>query len=227
MIVTGGRGTIAGEIVPLLPDTWAITSTGRHAEASTPLDITDLDACRAVFQGADAVVHLAAVSEPDSNWEELLPANVIGCYNVARAAADAGVRRLVLAGSVQAVMAYPRGYQVRPGDAPRPKNLYGATKAWAEAVGSWISETSATSAVVLRLGNFETEPPRVPAGQLPGVAEWLSPRDCAGLIRAAVEWPGSGYLVASAVSANRYPHLEITQTAATLGYHPVDDGWSS
>jgi len=26
---------------------------------------------------------------------------------------------------------------------------------------------------------------------------------------------------------NRYPHLEITQTAATLGYHPVDDGWSS
>ena len=48
------------------------------------LDVTDPGACRRVFAGADAVVHLAAVPDPEGSWERLLPANVLGAYHVCR-----------------------------------------------------------------------------------------------------------------------------------------------
>jgi nucleoside-diphosphate-sugar epimerase len=89
------------------------------------LDVTDPDACHRFFTGADAVVHLAAVPDPAASWERLLPANVVGAYQVAEAAANCGVRRLVLASSLHAVSAVPAQTQVRTADAPRPVNLYG------------------------------------------------------------------------------------------------------
>ena len=126
-----------------------------------------LDACRAAFTRVDAVVHLAAVPDPDASWERLLPANVVGAHQVARAAGECGVRRLVLASSLQAVSAAPveivsatpSGTQIRSTDPPRPANLYGATKAWAEALGSWVAATTATSVVALRIGYFALERP--------------------------------------------------------------------
>ena len=66
---------------------------------STGLDVTDGDACRAAFAGAAAVVHLAAVSDPEASWEALHPANVMGTYQVVQAAVHCRVRRLVLASS--------------------------------------------------------------------------------------------------------------------------------
>jgi nucleoside-diphosphate-sugar epimerase len=84
------------------------------------------------------VVHLAAVPDPEASWERLLPANVVGVYQVARAAVSCGVRRLVLASSLHVVSAVFDQTQVRVGDSPRPGNLYGVTKAWTEALGAWV-----------------------------------------------------------------------------------------
>ncbi|MBK0419030.1 NAD-dependent epimerase/dehydratase family protein [Leucobacter sp. CSA1] len=54
------------------------------------------------FAGADAVVHLAWLVQPNSNRELLRRVNVDGTARVARAAAAAGVRQLVVASSVGA-----------------------------------------------------------------------------------------------------------------------------
>jgi len=138
VVLTGAGGQIGQAIVPLLPADWDVLCT-------------DLEARK---DGADAVVHLAAVPDPAASWERLLPANVVGAYQVAEAAANCGVRRLVLASSLHAVSAVPAQTQVRTDDAPRPANLYGATKAWAEALGAWVAATTATSVVALRIGYF-------------------------------------------------------------------------
>ena len=194
-----------------------------------PLDVTDLDACRAAFAGADAVVHLAANPSPDATFDELLAPNLVGVHAVARAAADAGVRRLVLASSLHAVSALPRAVQRRVDDQPRPANLYGATKAWAEAVGAMTAATTATSVVALRIGYFHAEPPP-PDGDLQERTAWLSPRDAAELVRAAVEadLPAGvdGFVVANGTSANRHNVADLEHTRRTLGYAPVDDAWA-
>jgi nucleoside-diphosphate-sugar epimerase len=228
VVLTGAGGRIGRAIFPLLPADWDVLRTDLEAsEDIAALDVTDADECHRVFTGADAVVHLAAVPDPAASWEQLLPANVLGTYHVAEAAAACGVRRLVLASSLHAVSAVPSETQLRETDPPRPGNLYGATKAWAEALGAWLAATTTTSVVALRIGYFSPhrpDPDTVPAREL---AAWLSARDAAELVRAAVETDGLTFIVANGISANRYRRADLRDTIEQLGYQPVDDAWSS
>ena len=228
VVLTGAGGRIGRAIVPLLPADWDVLRTDLEAsEDIAALDVTDADACHRTFAGADAVVHLAAVPDPTATWEQLLPANVLGAYHVAEAAAACGVRRLVLASSLHAVSAVAGETQLRESDQPRPGNLYGATKAWAEALGAWLAATTSTSVVALRIGYFSRhrpDPDTVPASEL---AAWLSARDAAELVRAAVEAQGITFAVANGISANRYRRADLRDTLQQLSYQPVDDAWSS
>lgn len=226
-MLTGAAGSIGRAVSPRLASRWDLRLTDVAPGAAAVLDVTDIDACRGAFTGADAVVHLAGVPDPDAPWAELLPANVVGTHQVAQAAVDCGVRRLVLAGSLQAVSGYPHGRQTRPGDAPRPVNLYGATKAWGEALGAWVAAaSSSTSVVVLRIGFFAASPPTGVHATARDLAAWLSPRDCAELVRAAVEAEGITFAVGNGISANRYRVADLAETMQLLGYRPVDDAWA-
>lgn len=228
VVVTGAAGSIGRAVCARLRTRWDLHQTDKVAgEGVEHLDVTDLDACREAFTGADAVVHLAAVADPNASWEQLLPANVIGAYTVARAAIDARVRRLVLASSLQVVSGAPVGTQRRSTDQPRPANLYGASKAWAEALGSWVADTSATSVVVLRIGYFPPERPDPASTPATDLSAWLSARDAAELLRAAVEADGVRYAVANGTSANRHRVADLHDTQALLGYRPVDDAWDN
>jgi nucleoside-diphosphate-sugar epimerase len=227
VVVTGAAGGIGSAVTPLLPRDWDLLSTDlREAPGIGALDVTDAAACRAAFTGADAVVHLAADPDPEATWDALLAPNVVGVHAVATAAAAAGVRRLVLASSLQAVAGMPAGLQRRTSDAPRPENLYGATKAWAEAIGAWIAASTATSVVALRLGWFSVAHPR--PGTTPDdlCTGWLSARDAADLIRAAVTAGITGFTVANGTSANRFGRADLTDTIRELGYAPQDDAWA-
>jgi uronate dehydrogenase len=227
VVLTGAAGGIGTAIAPLLADRWELALTDVRPGTGSVLDVTDGAACRDAFAGADAVVHLAADPSPRASWEALHPANVIGAYQVAEAAMGCGVRRLVLASSLQAVSGYPRELQRRTDDAPRPANLYGATKAWAEALGAWVAASSATSVVALRIGYFAAVRPSDDDATHLERAAWLSPRDCAELIRSAVEADGIGFVVANGISANRYSTADLTATIAALGYQPKDDAWGT
>lgn len=225
--MTGAAGRIGRAVLPLLPHTWEVKATDLTGGSGVaPLDVTDRQACASLFAGADAVVHLAAVPDPEAHRDLLLPANIVGAYAVAHAAMDAGVRRLVLASSLQAVSAVPTGTQVRTADPPRPANLYGATKAWAEALGSWVAATSTTTVVALRIGNFQAERPDPGTTSARDRAAWLSPHDAADLIRTAVEADVRGVVVGNGISANRYRQADLEDTISTLGYRPSDDAWA-
>lgn len=244
VVVTGAAGRIGRAAAPLLPATWRLRLTDLRAGqlpgsglAVEALDVTDEAACRAAFEGADAVVHLAGVPDPAATWEQLLPANVVGTHAVAAAAVAAGVRRLVVCSSLQAVSAPVAEHQVRSEDPPRPANLYGATKGWAELVGSWVAATSATSVVALRIGYFAEEPPPWEGTTPRELAAWLSVRDAAELLRASVEADlrevdgapvghGAGFVVANGTSAGRYRKAEVSTTQRVLGYRPLDDAWA-
>jgi nucleoside-diphosphate-sugar epimerase len=225
VVLTGAAGRIGRAVAPQLADRWDLQLTDLLSDDEiAALDITDLEACRSAFAGADAVVHLAAVPDPEATWEQLLPANVIGTYNVAQAAGDAGVRRLVLASSLHAVGAIPADVQRRADDPPRPLNLYGATKAWSEAIGSWIAATASISVVALRIGWFLEQHPEPDAPPLAKSA-WFSTRDAAELIRASVEAEDVDFVVAHGISANRYRFAELEQTMDRIGYRPTDDAF--
>lgn len=227
VLITGAAGRIGRAVAPQLPREWDLRLTDLEPSAGVAaLDTTDLDACRAAFTGLDAVVHLAADPRPTATFDELLGPNIAGAYNVAQAAIDCGVRRLVLASSIHAMSATDDVTQVRSGDQPRPGNLYGATKAWVEALGAWVASSSDTSVVALRIGYFVEDFSDPAAGRVGHRTAWLSSRDAAELIRSAVLATGVSYFVGYGISANQHRRADLSDTMERLGYRPEDDAWA-
>jgi nucleoside-diphosphate-sugar epimerase len=228
VLVTGAAGAIGSVVTARLGERWRLRATDlRPGPGVDELDITDADACRAAFTGLHAVVHLAGNPDPGASWSALYGPNIAGAYVVAAAARDCAVPRLVLASSQQAVSAYPDAFQRRAEDPARPANLYGATKAWAEGLGSWVAASSDTTVVALRIGYFAERPPAGAEATPRNLSAWLSPRDCAELVRAAVEADITGFTVVNGISANRYRVATLGEAEALLGYEPVDDAWSA
>jgi UDP-glucose 4-epimerase len=118
-------------------------------------DVTDFAAVSSMIKPGDTVIHLAAlkIRGCDRDPDQAVATNVTGTVNVARAAAAAGVRRVVFA-SAGAVYGEAR-YLPIDEDHPRTAtNLYGATKISGEEVLNAFAETAPLNHVTLRLFNI-------------------------------------------------------------------------
>ncbi len=111
--------------------------------AAVIADVKDKDRLCQVFKehGVEAVFHAAAhkhVPLMQANVEEAILNNVFGTRNVAEAATEAGVDRLVLVSTDKAV---------------KPANVYGATKRLAEMIVLDAARRTGRAFCVVRFGN--------------------------------------------------------------------------
>jgi len=80
----------------------AVGDKAWHRHTFLEVDISDLGACRRACEGVDIVLHQAALGSVPRSIEDPLAthaANATGCVNLLVAARDAGVKRVVYAGS--------------------------------------------------------------------------------------------------------------------------------
>ena len=118
-------------------------------------DIADLAACHAAMRGIDVVLHQAAIpSVPKSVKDPIASnrANIDGSLNVLVAARDAGVRRLVYAGSSSAYGNTPT-LPKHEGMAPRPLSPYALQKLVAEQYCRLFTDLYGLETVTIRYFN--------------------------------------------------------------------------
>lgn len=134
VLVTGAAGRIGSAFRHLAADRYSlrladsdVSSLSGDDQDTICLDIADLEACHKACSGIDTVVHLAADPNPDADfYGSLLNTNIKGTFNIFRAAADAGCRRVVFASSAQTIEAYPQDRQgVRKRSSSTQKSLWG------------------------------------------------------------------------------------------------------
>src|SRR5438132_697321 len=169
-LVTGGAGFIgshlvhhlvaAGHDVVVLDD----LSTGRRENLTPVADrlrllvgsVTDAEMCRRAMEGVDCVLHHAAVTSVERSVREPLAAhavNATGTVNVLLAAGDAGVRRVVFAGSTSAY-GNPADLPNHEDDRTHPLSPYAASKLAAEQYCEAFQATYGLEPVVLRYFNI-------------------------------------------------------------------------
>jgi len=172
-LVTGGAGFIGSHIVDELVrrgekvrvlDNFSTgkhenlsLATGRPREAVDVIqgDIQDWGAVQRAVQGVDYVLHEAALaSVPQSVADPLHTnqVNVAGTLNVLLAARDAGVKRVVFAGSC-AVYGNNANLPLREADTPQPLSPYAASKLAGESYCSAFLQAYGLPTVVLRYFN--------------------------------------------------------------------------
>ena len=154
----------------------------------------------------------------------MLPNNIRGTVNVFQAASETGVRRVVFASSVQAVLAYPEGETLPDDIAPRPANLYGASKVFGESVASTFS-TRGLSAIAVRIGAYDA-PWFSESHDRSDAMAYVSPRDLNDLFVRCIEAEAIPYAVVAGVSDNQPNRFDLQQTRRLLGYAPRDDGFT-
>ncbi|MBI5190987.1 MAG: GDP-mannose 4,6-dehydratase [Nitrospirae bacterium] len=117
-------------------------------------DIRDADTAKAAVDGVDAIVHLAAqtgvmpsLEDPKFDCDQ----NVVGIFNMLKAAKDAGVKKFVFASS-----SAPLGDQdppVHEQKVPKPLSPYGASKLAGEGYCSAFFGSFGIDTVALRFSN--------------------------------------------------------------------------
>jgi nucleoside-diphosphate-sugar epimerase len=196
-------------------------------------DLTDYAALRPAFDGVDSVVHLAAASDPDSSWSDVLDANIIGTRNVFEATREAGVAQVVFASSNHAMGMYevegaPEIYRHDPAKSlvdehadSRPDSLYGVSKGYGELLGRYYVERHGLRVICLRIG-WVWEKDEPPINHPRAEAIWLSQRDCAQLVSRAIDADDVKWAVVYGISNNPRGFFDLASAREILGYEPQD-----
>lgn len=184
-------------------------------EETMRCDLADADAVSEMVRGVDAIVHMGGVSV-ERPFDEILPANIQGVYNLYEAARRHGVKRVVFASSNHVIGFYRQG-QVIDADVPvRPDGYYGISKAFGENLSRFYFDRYGIETVCLRIGSSFPE-----AKDRRMLVTWLSYDDLTQLIAQSLFTPHVGHTIVYGASANRESWWDNSR-AAHLGFVPRD-----
>lgn len=227
ILVTGAAGRIGRVICDGLRQTgeYDIVAADIRADEGAgivPMDVQDRAAVEAQMAGVDTVIHLAWYMRSDKFYDQIVPVNLVGTYNVYEAARLNGVRRMIFGSSNHVTGYYKIGETVTPEMPMRPDSLYGLAKSWGELVGRLYADKYGVSSINIRIGNFnEANAPQ----NRRSTRIWISHRDMVQLMRCCIEAdPSIQYLTLYGTSNNQRKYWAIDYLADLIGYRPVDDG---
>jgi uronate dehydrogenase len=216
----GGIGTMTRPLLAKLYPGLVLSDRVKPAnllpsEKFVAADLTKPAEVAALVKGAHSVIHLGGHSV-EGTWDQILNANIIGCYNLFEAAREAGVKRVIFASSNHAIGFYPRRKKIGTDVTVRPDSRYGVSKAFGEALGSLYSDKHGIGVTCLRIGNVGPAPLDVRR-----LSIWVSPQDLVQLFQIGLEHPDIRFEIFYGASDNEASWWDNSR-AVRLGYRPKD-----
>lgn len=226
ILITGATGEVGLLLAERLAGDYEVIQHGRTPKNEQQervlrrADLEAIDQVRPLMDGVDTVLHLAGSSSPESEWADVLGANIVGFRNVLEAAREAGVRRVVFASSNHGMGMYDRleEWPVYPHHLPRADSLYGVSKVFGEVLGRFYHDEYGLDFIALRIGWVSDDPS---AAEELLRAMWLSEDDTEQIFRRAIE-AEVRYGVYYVISDNPNRRWDLTNTMLELGYRPWD-----
>jgi uronate dehydrogenase len=220
VVITGAAGRIGRCLMDGLPGAGHDVRGIDLVAAGDRVVVADLAgdpaALAGLMDGADAVVHLAAIAA-ETDVMTAVDSHIGLTQRVLEAAVDHGVPRVVYASSNHAVGFTPRAPMLRVETRARPDSFYGFGKASCEALCSLYHDRHGLAVACLRIGSFRERPTT-----RRHLSTWLSPGDTVRLVDACLRSPDLGFAIVYGISHNTRRWWDLGPARA-LGYEPGDD----
>lgn len=229
VLVTGASGAVGRSA------TSALRTRGHHVRTLDLLadptsqdhftgSITDPDLLHRATENMDTVIHLAATTDDADFLSQLLPNNITAVYHVLEQSRKNGVKRVILASSIQATgsVPHPKDRPLAIADGANPWNLYGVTKLFAEAAGMVYANNHNLEIIAVRIGWLPRNTHALAQIKDHAKSVFLSWDDAGRFYVAATEAPLTGYLCVYAMSRNAEPYFDLDTPRRLLNYHPQD-----
>ena len=226
VLVTGSSGAIGRPVCAELALHGDVVRGFDRERADSPNelylgDIENASAVRQAMRGMEAVIHLAA-NPYDAPFPDLIGPNVLGLYNVLDAARSEGVRRVILASSVQVV---GRGGNERRLTAEHraPTNHYALTKLLSEEMGAMYADRFGLEVIAARVGWMVRDPREAKRMQeLKLFHIYVSHADVSRFFYAATHADHSGFATLWAIGAGGRERFDLETARRVIGYEPRD-----
>lgn len=236
VLITGACGDLGRKLRSAWTDVYDLVLLDKEVPDDDPdvieadLSVLDED-WMTHFHGVDTVIHLAAKEGELAPWSDLTGPNLDALFNVAHAAALAGVDRIVFASSHHVM----GGYQHAGDDpitidlSPLPDGPFGVSKLVGERLGLSLAKSFDLTFIALRLGwnqDGANRPETLPHDWARKL--WLSNGDLVRLFDCAVEAEieDRAFVLVNGTSRNRGTRWDLSETAEILGYMPEDDAFA-
>ena len=242
IIITGMSGNIGRILFSRLKGTWNLSGIDIVESAELPVtivDISDYSNIGDAFNGAYAIIHLAANAYARADWEKIIGPNIIGTQNVFRAARESGVKKIIFASSNHVTGLYEKDEPYRsivtgryenlnPTEiaqidhtAPvRPDGYYGASKVFGEALGRYYSEKYGLQVFCIRLGSVSRNDRPYDIRQY---ATLFMHIDLIKLVEKCLENETIGYAIFYGVSNNTWKYWDTSHIKDCLGWEPEEN----
>lgn len=194
---------------------------------SIKVDISNINSLKKAMKGISVVINLAANSNADAKFEEVLMPNIVGAYNVFKAAKESKIKRVIFASSIHAVKGYSEKHKIKSDDSPKPSDFYGASKAFGESLCFVFSKKYNLSCLAIRIGAYvSNDMQKSICYSREDYGHVISQRDFGQLIHKAIMAPEKiKYGILHGVSKNQHSHLNLKETKKLVGYNPKDDAY--
>lgn len=224
IMVTGHRGYIGSRFVEAFGDKYEIVGY----DLLDGDDILDYENLKKKMQGVEVVVHEAAIPAPveGKSYEDYFRTNVMGTFNVAKAAEETGVRRVIYASSTTIYgieRGIPYSYPISEGQKFVSQYLkagdlscrdidlsYHTSKVMAEQIMAWYGLNKKFQTIALRYGPVDKV--------MTGVH--VSSENVLQATQLAIDSPKEFWYEAFSIVDGDIDFMDITKARYMLGYDP-------
>lgn len=237
VLVTGAAGRLGTALRTHLRDRYdlrllfhsAVPQDVNAADEVVIGDVADYGAMIEAAAGVDAIIHLALAHTRQRITQAeraklTFDVDMKGTYYLFEAARINHVPTFIYASTNHVTgINEKQGILSHPEMPVRPDSIYGAGKAFGEALGRFYADAHGMRVFCLRIANF-------PGGDgpgrnyAPGQSRWLSSRDLAQMVWGCMEAKHLDWGIFYGVSGGAEEKWDITNARELLGYEPLDDG---
>ena len=224
IVLTGASGRLGSYLrEPLSKITKKLVSTDKdeigktlHNEVFEKINLENFNAVHKILKKTDVIVHFGAYSN-EGPFKRILEANILGAYNIWKAAEEHKIKRIIFASSIHSVGMYKANQNIDHKVMHKPDTFYGLSKSFGENLAQMYWDKCGIESLCIRILSCA----KVTSKR--SLSTWLSYDDLIRIVIKSIKLKKLGFEIIYGVSNNKRSTVNNKNAIKKLNFKILDN----